>query len=307
MECEYCKAKLSTKSALRYHQRSAKYCLKIQETQGNLNNVNQYNCDICGRNFTVKRNLVRHRESCVINTDSISTMAERLKTTLDSLNEYKRNEDMLKMEIDCLKKDNEQLRQDKKDIQERYDRLAQILAHRPTTKTTNTINNNLNLAIFDKTQADIERIVDEKYDKNYLLQGQKGVARFTHSHVLGQDSNEPPVYIVTDRSRCNAKYKLRDGQIVTDLAMTGLTEKVHPSVKRKATGIAMTENTFEDQDLFRAVQEVFRMSDDNAVFRRELCRLLETGTSALITPEMLRQRDAFTDESTLPTNESDNN
>jgi len=108
MECEYCKAKLSTKSALRYHQRSAKYCLKIQETQGNLNNVNQYNCDICGRNFTVKRNLVRHRESCVINTDSISTMAERLKTTLDSLNEYKRNEDMLKMDANWLQLEPEQ-------------------------------------------------------------------------------------------------------------------------------------------------------------------------------------------------------
>lgn len=248
MNCEFCKNIFRNNSSLLNHQKTAKYCLKIQGVE----NKCTYTCDMCNSVFNLKSTLEKHQNRCVYNTPGIKKILEQNL--------------LLRQQVISLQKD-------KLDLQESYEHIAEILAKRSTT-TNNTVNN-LNLGVFDKTQEDINRIVDENYNKDYLIDGQKGVARFTQLHVLkNEDSTKPPIYVITDRSRGNGKYKISDTEIVTDTGMLGLTKKIHPSIKRKANDIA-SEDNFANVEVFDGYQAVFNMGDDNGIFRKELIRILD--------------------------------
>ena len=61
MECCYCKKKFSNKSTLNTHQKTTKYCLKIQNTEIDLN---KFNCNYCKKILTTKQHLSTHLSSC---------------------------------------------------------------------------------------------------------------------------------------------------------------------------------------------------------------------------------------------------
>jgi hypothetical protein len=151
--------------------------------------------------------------------------------------------------------------------------LIQTIAKNPR-KTTN-INNTLNLSVFNKTNDDITQLVNDNFNKDYLIQGQKGVARFTHSHILKPEDNGMPIYTITDKTRGHAKYKSSNSEVVIDNGMQGLTKKLHPSLKNKAINIAINEDAMNNSDVYDGYQEVFKMDEDNSVFRNEMVRLFD--------------------------------
>ena len=254
MECKYCNNTFKTKSSLNIHQRKTKYCLKIQ---GKLNS-GDYKC-LCGKMFVRKHHLVSHQESCqIVSTPELRNLREENKVLKKQL------EDALRRE---------------KELREDYAKLAAISARKSTTVTNNstTNNNTLNLGVFDKSADDIKKIVDEKYDRDYLVQGQLGVARFTHKHVLeGEDKENPPVYLITDKNRGNGKYKISDTEVVSDPNMNGLTKRVHPSIKSKAIYITSTHpNPLSDEDMMNGYREVYEMGENNTIFRKGMIKLLD--------------------------------
>jgi len=258
MECQYCKKTLSSSYTLKIHQNKAKSCLKIQGKPDKGNFI----CK-CGRYFIHKHHLLEHQVICISNGEYITEI-------------LKENEKLKEQNI-LLRQQVITLQADKLDIQQRYDHLAETAVKRSTT-TNNTVNNILNMGVFDKSQEDIERLVDENYNKEYLLEGQKGVAKFTSLHILkSNDVTKPPIYLITDKSRGNGKYKVSESETVTDVAMTGLTSKVHPSIKKKAIyiGSEETNEMMTNEKLFDGYQEVFDMEHDNGIFRKELIKILE--------------------------------
>jgi hypothetical protein len=255
MECQYCKKILSSSYSLKVHQTKTKYCLNIQGKS----TIGDYICK-CGKSFTQKHHLLDHMTVCVSNGKYISKLI--------SDNE-KQNQQLMILRQQVIS-----LQTDKLDLQERYDKLAETLAKRCVT-TNNTVNNNLNISVFNKTPEDINRLVNENYNKDYLIDGQKGVARFTNLYVLKrEDDSKHPIYVITDKSRGNGKYKVSETETVTDIGMLGLTKKVHPSIKKKAINLAAND-AFNDEKLFDGYQEVFNMEDDNSIFRKELVRIIE--------------------------------
>jgi hypothetical protein len=60
MNCEFCKKTFSSKSALTYHQKTTKYCLKIQGKD--LSDKN-YNCS-CNKVFYIKHHYETHIKTC---------------------------------------------------------------------------------------------------------------------------------------------------------------------------------------------------------------------------------------------------
>ena len=239
MECQYCKTILKTNSALKQHQTKTKYCLKLQ---GKDNEKGTFICKGCNKDFHQKSNLTIHIKICG----------------------FCKTENLLKR-IEILEKEKKDLIQEKKD-------LIQTLA-KNTRKTTN-IHNTVNLSVFNKSEEDIKQLVDDNYNKEYLIEGQKGVARFTHSHVLKTEENQMPMYTITDKTRGNGKYKSSNTEVVIDNGMYGLTKKLHPSIKNKAINIAIVEDAMNNQDVYEGYQEVFKMDDDNSVFREEMIRLM---------------------------------
>lgn len=247
MECQYCKKVLANSSSLKQHQSKTKYCLQIQGKQ-----LANHTC-ICGKYFVRKHHLISHQEICqVVNTPELMQLKEENKSLKTKLSEALRRE---------------------KELREDYAKLAAISARKPTT--TNNTTNNLNLRVFDKTADDIKKLVDENYDRTYLIQGQMGVAKFTHKHVLVDDPEQPPIYFITDKNRGNGKYKLSDTEVVSDHNMSGLTKKVHPIIKDKAVFImSVTPDPMNDEEMMAGYREVYEMDQNNAAFRNHLMQLL---------------------------------
>ena len=255
MECYYCKNVLKTKSSLKQHQKSAKYCLQIQGKKEKIS----FPCTNCSKVFTLKCSLVRHTKICNGSSESLKETVRSLRESLHISN--------AKLE-DALRRE--------KELMKAYEKLAAISANKSTTTNNNTTNT-LNLGVFDKTQDDIKRIVDEKYNRDYLIQGQLGVAKFTHKHVLeGEDKEQAPVYLITDKSRGNGKYKISETEVVSDPNMNGLTKRVHPSIKSKAIYITSTHpNPLSDEDMMNGYREVYEMDENNTIFRKGMIKLLE--------------------------------
>ena len=251
MECQYCKKILQTKYSLISHQTKTKYCLKLQ---GKDKNKGLFVCEGCDKDFHRKLHLDNHIKVCEY---CIPKVKELLK------------------KIEILEKENNILVQDKKDLVKLHSDVMQTLAKNPR-KTTN-IHNTLNLSVFNKSEEDIKQLVEDNYNKDYLIEGQKGVARFTHSHVLKTEPNQLPMYTITDKTRGNGKYKNSNSEVVIDNGMQGLTKKLHPSIKNKAINIAIVEDAMNNEEVYNGYQEIFKMDDDNSVFRDEMIRLAEVG------------------------------
>lgn len=246
MQCNFCQTALKSKSSLRHHQKTAKYCLKIQGKTVN----NYYQCT-CGERFTRKSTLDRHKLICKENTPYAQ---------------------QLKQENTILREKVKQLEKDKEHLQKSYEKLSQTLAKRSTT-TNNIVNNNLNLAVFDKSNEEIKRIVEEKYNRSYFLKGQEGVARFAHSHVINPEDNTP-LYQITDKTRGHGRYKKSEDEIVTDTGMMGLTNKIHPSVKEKAAAFLAQDWDEEKEESWDAFQEIMNMRKNNGKFRNAMIKLM---------------------------------
>jgi hypothetical protein len=238
------------------HQTKTKYCLTLQgkEKKG------LFVCQGCDKDFNQKIHLSNHEKICVYCIPKVKELSKKIE--------------MLEKEKNILIQEKKEWLQEKKEwLQEKKD-LIEIIAKNP--RKTTTINN-INLSVFNKSEKDIKQLVEDNYNKEYLIEGQKGVARFTHSHVLKTEPNEMPMYEITDKTRGNGKYKSSKSEVVIDNGMQGLTKKIHPSIKNKAINIALVEDAMNNREIYQGYQEVFNMNDDNSVFRKEMVRLTELG------------------------------
>ena len=69
MICEYCKSTFANLISLNTHKKRAKYCLKIQNNIGIINNLN-FTCGVCFKNFSDKRSLNNHlNKICMIDSN----------------------------------------------------------------------------------------------------------------------------------------------------------------------------------------------------------------------------------------------
>ena len=63
-KCPFCNNDFHDKTTLNRHQKSAKFCLGIQEEKGIVTNPDSFNCTDCGKVFTLKRVLTKHISTC---------------------------------------------------------------------------------------------------------------------------------------------------------------------------------------------------------------------------------------------------
>jgi hypothetical protein len=112
MECKFCKNIFSNKQNLNSHQKRAKYCLKIQGVQS----IDKHDCDNCEKSFEIIANYRRHVKICKKSL-LVITYKEKMKHMSE--------------EIIGLKKENEMLKTQLENTQERYDKLSLTAIQRP--------------------------------------------------------------------------------------------------------------------------------------------------------------------------------
>ena len=222
MECQYCKSILSSISSLNSHQKRTKYCL---EKQGKSLSEN-YCCEYCNKNFTLKSSLQSHYNICSVNNEYIRNMKNI------------QNEDKYKNIIQDLQDRIEEQKQTIKDLQDKLENIALKAISRPTQQIKQTNNQVINLAPFDLTPEKAKLIFETKYTPEYFLQGMKGLTNFVSDHIIKTDKGEC-IYACYDRSRDVFKYKNEAGEIINDIKAIRLVEIIHPAAKE--TGSIMND------------------------------------------------------------------
>jgi hypothetical protein len=262
MECKYCNNIFKTSSILKNHQQSAKYCLKIQN---NIEKAIMFNCEHCGSKLTSKHRLITHLISCSVNIPfvqdkfkekdkELSICNTRIKELEKQLEIYKA---LAERELDCM----------------------ESIAKQPRTTNTQT-NNNLNLLTpMDLNRESFSKTIKEAFGDNYLLEGQKGIARFAFDKLL-KDEKGNLKYVCTDPSRQTYRFKALDGTIERDIKAKKLTSAIAEDVIRHSYTISKEKIQNGDSEVFllysNNITDINDISTDNGNFRNELASLTST-------------------------------
>ena len=265
MECNFCNKIFCSKSSLNVHQKTTKYCLKLQ---GKKDKENEFECEFCNKKFTVNQNLTSHYFICKEKEKLIKHIkkefSKKLKEKEDEINELKQKIAELNGRLYTLKDDHDVIKE---------------MAKQPKNTTNNTLN--ITSCIdFDNIDK-IKYVIENDFNINYAINGQKGIANFVKDKLL-KDDNGKPLYVCTDPSRQIFKYKDIAGEIKKDVEAKKLTEYiVDGGIKKKTVDIASkwyTDNEggidMEKFDMMMDPQQsILKLKDDNNTFKKELASL----------------------------------
>ena len=196
--------------------------------------------------------------------------------------EHKSEIDSLKEELVKLKEELFRMEGKLSVLENNKDCLFEI-AKQPKITNTNTNNKILSFqSHLDFSNIDhFKKIIEEKYDKKYLFQGQKGVAQFAVDYILKDDKGELK-YICTDPSRQIFKYKDSEGCIKKDVDAKKLTGfLVNSGIQEKTHDVAIDFWTEDDgkingekcSSLLETAQSVKNIGIDNTIFKKELVNI----------------------------------
>ena len=282
MECEFCKNTFKSDFNLTTHQRSAKYCLKIQnEINTSLDVI--YKCEFCDILRTSRTNLDLHRIKCKLN---IPAMHKKIKMVKD-LDELRvkfereladkdvRFEHMKNYYINIIADVNQQLtivteqyknsltENDKqlnaltiyKNLAKRNQDTLSDIAKQPRNNTNNTNTSQTNI-LMAMTPLDINESVfgdkiNEYFTTDYLVSGQKGVAQFCVDHLL-KDEHGKLTYVCTDPSRNTFRYRTVNGVLERDVNAKKLTNALSQNLKKHAANEMIKISSSGDYDKLTA-------------------------------------------------------
>jgi len=268
LECEFCETKFIGKSALKNHQKTAKYCL-IKRGKIVIVEVDQepkeviFECKYCNKKLASKQNLNIHLQSCIPKYEFLLKEKEDENETLKIKVKTIENE-VIKLE---------EYKQQIKELQDKIERMTMRAIEKPTTT------NNLILSPIDLSQEHISKVIAEKFTKEHFYDGQAGVARFAFDNIL-KDKDGKLAYVCTDVARHIFKHVDENGEIVKDVRASKLTKKLTADVK-KMSGQIVIKKTKEEEEakvncsffLTKKMEEIAAIDQDNSKFRIELANL----------------------------------
>jgi hypothetical protein len=271
-ECEFCNKVFKTKGNLFKHQKTTKYCIKIQKEQSAQTiTYTSYNCLYCKKEFSQSYNLERHIPTC--NTRFNSVIEEKEATIKEkeaTIKELEEKMNKIEQKNIRLTIENELLREQSKESQSTINEIAK----QPRVATTNNHNKIMITTPVDLSQPTVQLAIQNGFSDEYLVQGQKGVARFAVENIL-KDEQGKLKYICTDAARQIFQYKNEDGTISKDVRATKLTKALlEAEIKQTSHKIAWDKMEGAGDEAFMAYtnyyQNIQDMEQDNSEFSKEL-------------------------------------
>ena len=123
--CVHCGNKLSTKSSLRYHQKSARYCLELRGISSD-----NFKCKFCPKSFSQKQHLCDHAKIC---------------GRTEAYQEIENKNRVLENKVECYEKQIEDLKNQVHELQDKLENIAIQSNNRPTTTNQTQVNNYIKL------------------------------------------------------------------------------------------------------------------------------------------------------------------
>ena len=273
-ECQYCKKKYSTKWNLANHQKTAKYCIKIQKeqnTEQNNTDTLSYDCEYCKKSFTSKHRLNKHVENCLEKSNKLlkqkedenAVLALQLSEAQDRIIDLENQLKTVRLEVE-----NEL-------IKERNDKLETTVEEIAKQPKNQQINNKIIITTpLDLSSQAVQQAIETNFSHEHLTMGQKGVARFAYDNML-KDEQGKLKYICTDPSRQVFQYKNDKGVIQKDVRATKLTKALlEADIKQTSHKIAWDNMKDGDNEIFLAYtnhyQDIQELEQDNSDFSKEL-------------------------------------
>jgi hypothetical protein len=216
MECQFCHNVFSNKQNLNCHQKKARYCLKIQCVQV----PKKYECKGCNKTFEISANFERHKKTCK-NPNKIQEYKDIIKQM---------NEDMTKLRetIKVLQKENEMLKQDKKDLQNSYTELSLTAVKRPVNNNTKNIQiNNFIQKMEPLRIEDIEESIP-MLTLDHHVKGAEGYAEYALEFPFKDK------IVCVDVNRNKIKYKDGEGNVIEDVGFQKMMTKLCESLKDRS-------------------------------------------------------------------------
>jgi hypothetical protein len=161
--CTFCSTKFINNVVLNRHQKTAKYCLKLQGIIESDKKQPEkiFECLDCFTVFKTKQNLNNHLSLC--NATKIRMIKdEQIKNLEQEIDRYKKENNELKIKLDIYKSD--------------HDCIQEIAKQPKTINTSNTLNNNkyMYLSPLFLTKENIKDVIETNFTKDNFLNGQKG-------------------------------------------------------------------------------------------------------------------------------------
>lgn len=207
MKCQWCDNKFSHKTSLNHHQKTAKYCLKIQGKKA----YSIHECIGCSKSFSRLYEFNRHLNSCLSSNNQLQFSQFR-------------------NEIQLLKHDNEILliqlikrESDIKILQDKLENVAIKVGSRPTISNKTQINNYIQQLQPITDQQILDSVPNLTID--HVMRGAEGYAQYALDFPLKDK------IVCVDYARRKIKYRGNDGKVMTDPEMTGISTKIFTSIK----------------------------------------------------------------------------
>ena len=294
-KCSICQKILSTKQNLEIHKEKCegkKEVIHEQkfETVG-IEKEKEFKCEHCDKILSRKQSLLNHINCCYKKKDrelkELKEINERTDKELKEMEKelFEKDKIIIKVNTQIEKQEEhykEQIEKQEeqiKDLQNKLDKIANKAIDRPTTITTNTTNNNLNImsSIDFNNLDEIKELIENNLNANHVVDGQKGIVQFLMESFLKDDDGNLK-YRCTDSSRNIFKYKNSSGEIIKDVDANKLIAFiVDGGIKVKSVEIAKEWYTNEGiidltkyQIMNHPQQLILTIEDDNSSFRREL-------------------------------------
>lgn len=216
MKCEYCHNIFTTKSILTNHQKTAKYCIKLQEQPQSENIL----CQGCGKSFSHKSSLDRHIQTCLV----ILKVAELEKERDSYIQQLNNQKEMYEQRINNQKEIIDEQKETIKELQDKLENVAITAVSRPTTTKNTQINYIQNLQ--PVTQ---EHLADQAQHLtlNHIKRGPEGYAQFALEYSLKDR------VVCVDYARRKIKFKDKDNNLITDPEMSNLASKFFESIMER--------------------------------------------------------------------------
>ena len=255
--CVHCKSEFFDKCNLNKHQRTSKYCLKIQVREEPSRLV-EYHCEYCKKQLSTKYSLATHLKTCKTKKARIEE-----ETKLKSVEE----------EVTKLKDEMNRLKE----------KSSKTTIINNTDNSIKTINQHNYSSLLDCTTESVTETFRKHYKtvQHLLESDQKQLANITVEHFLS--GKDQPMYYVSDRSRNKFMFTDRENNEKEDANATLLRKLVYRGLKPIISNLYEKQLLKLNDDLTRYLRK-----DDGSLIacaRDEIKELEESYKNANILKE----------------------
>lgn len=231
-------------------------------------------CEYCNNKFANKCNLLKHQ-----NKTKYCIKIQKNKKEINKDNIILKLKNQIKEKDLLISRLDTELSIYKK-ITDKSQNCIEEIAKQPKNMMMTTIKNNMlmNMTPLDLKNNNFTDVIKNQFTKDYMLDGQKGVAKFAYDKLL-KDKEGNLKYMCTDPARQIYKFKTNEGEIEKDVRAKKLTNIIIDNLVKQSRDI-ITENisNTDDGEIFfiytNNFQYINEMKTDNGEFRHELASLV---------------------------------